>query len=598
MGPRSRNRRLRCWLIGAAACGLLACAPEEPAPGWIELVQARPRLREGVFLNEPLTLHFSAPVDQASVTRESLRVRSVDGAQPAEGRIEVMDETVRFIPDLPRRPDLSDAGFRAGTRYEVEVRGFPYPDGVRSEDGRPLVATYRWSFDTAMPADDDQRVQLFDDRTPGWAAPLRPRTLSVPLDQPILLECEEPIDPRTLGAAGFQLRPEGTGERIRLDARLAANSDAGERPGQGRTVLELRPRAPLEPRIYLLGQARGGLRDFGGNPVLLHGDRTLELRIQVVPAGPSELHVETFLGTAGRSPVAVPGVDGTAHWAGDGLVRVRLPAAAGDGGAGRVELDGTVEDADVHAVSLHVPPDATATLSAGGLVVLRAQGSLVIDGRLERAQAGPAALGELEPAVDETLSSWLARAGELDAGWTVLVAGGDLVVRGELEVDGPLLLVAGGMLRIPASGRVSSGSGYVRLLGSGGGPGLPSTAGRLALEIDEPSMNPLREPLSFAVLSGPIPATGGVTRWVDSFVEGETREGGYEVFFVPDAPSYDEPFDEWGAQAHAAGLGDASRLRILVRLEVVPPAPDAAGAPWRPPVVDDVILVFERAAIR
>src|SRR5690606_15277391 len=156
-----------------------------------------------------------------------------------------------------------------------------------------------------------------------------------------------------------------------------------------------------------------------------------------------------------RSPVAVPGVDGTAQWAGDGLVRVRLPAAAGDGGAGRVELNGAVEDSDVHAVSLHVPTDATAKLTAEGLVVLRAQGSLVIDGRLERADSGAAALGELEPAAGDTLSIWLARAGELGAGWTVLVAGGDLVVRGELEVDGPLLLVAGGMLRIPASGRVT-----------------------------------------------------------------------------------------------------------------------------------------------
>lgn len=600
--PRVPQDRCPVWVLAGAL--LCACAPGAADPGWIELEQMRPRSRVGVFLNEPLTLHFSAPVDHASVTRESIRIQSSEDGSPARGHFDVIDETVRFLPDLPTRPDLADAGFQPAARYVVEVRGFPHLDGIRALDGRPLVATYRWFLETAAPSEDGSPAQLFDDRTPAWGAPLRPQSRTVQVDQPLLLESEEPLDPRTLPAAGFLLRPEGIGARIPVEASLLVNSDPGERPGRDRTVLALRPRAPLEPRAYLLTQERGGLRDFGGNPVLLHGDRLLGLRFDVVPAGPGEFHVETFLGTEGRSPVAVPGVDGTAHWSGDGLVSVRLPAASGSGRAGRVELEGELALRDLHTVSLLVPHGREATLTSEGLVVLRSQGSLVIDGRLSRPAGGPSTLGELEPATAETLSDWLERARDLDAPWTVLIAGGDLSVRGELDVAGPLLLVAGGLLRLPGSGRITSRVGFVRLLGDGGGPGSPSTAGRMALAIDEPLINPLAERMAFAVLSGPIPVTGGVSRWVDSFVNAEARGGRVEVLFVPDDSRLDDPMEEWGARAHVAGLGDAPRLRILVRIEVDPPDPRGTGPVpppntlWNPPVVDDVTLIFERSTTR
>ncbi len=598
--PRAPWRGLR-WALALVP---LACSRPAPPAGWIELEQVRPRLKVGVFLNEPLTLHFSGAVDQASITRESVLVRDAERGSLARGRLEVQDGTVRFLPDLPMSPGLADAGFQPGSRYDVEVRGFPALDGVRAVDGRPLVATYRWSFETASQGQEGTRVQLFDDRTPLWGAPLRPRSPTVQVDRALILECEEPLDPRTLAAAGFRLRPEGTGNWIPLDARLIANVDEGERPSVGRTQLELHPRTPLAPRSYILTQERGGLRDFGGNPVLLHGERGPELRIEVIPAGPSALHVESFLGTEGRSPVAVPGADGTARWSGDGLVRVRMPLAAGDGRAGRVELVGEWAERDLHAISLEVPAGRLATLGGAGPVILRAQGSLVVDGRLSRAGSGPSALGELAAAPGETLTGWLGRLQDLEAAWTVLIAGGDLVIRGELDVEGPLLLVAGGLIRAPSSGRVRSGVGHVRLLGDGGGPGLPSTAGRIALVLDEVRSNPLREPLLFAVLSGPIPAAGGVTRWLDSRVTAEQRDGRLEVLFVPDHAPLEEPVEAWGAHAHVAALTDTPRLRILVRLEVGPPperdsrAADGEAAPWNPPVVDDVILSFERAPSR
>lgn len=591
-------------LSWASSLVLLGCSRPATPAGWIELEQVRPRLRAGVFLNEPLTLHFSGAVDQASVTRESLRIRDLERGSLARGRFEVQDGTVRFLPDLPTSPGLGDAGFQPGSRYEVEVLGFPALDGVRAVDGRPLAATYRWSFETAAQEIDGTRAQLFDDRTPLWGAPLRPRSLAIQVGRALLLECEEPLDPRTLPAAGFRLRPEGTGTWIPLDARLITNVDAGERPTLDRTLLELIPRTPLEPRSYILTQERGGLRDFGGNPVLVHGERGHELRIEVTPAGPSALHVESFLDTEGRSPVAVPGVDGTACWSGDGLVRVRMPAAAGDGRAGRLELEGEIAERDLQAVSLEVPAGRVAALTGAGPVILRAQGSWIVDGRLRRSSSGPSMLGELAVGPGETLTAWLGRLQGLDAAWTVLIAGGDLVVRGELDVEGPLLLVAGGLIRVPASSRVRSGVGHVRLVGEGGGPGLPSTAGRLTLELDEVRANTLREALVFAVLSGPIPVAGGVTRWLDSRVTAEPRDGRLEVLFVPDTAPLDEPLEAWGAHAHVAALGSATRLRILVRLEVgPPPEPDPRSvqgrdAPWNPPVVDDVILTFERAASR
>ena len=72
------------------------------------------------------------------------------------------------------------------------------------------------------------------------------------------------------------------------------------------------------------------------------------------------------------------------------------------------------------------------------------------------------------------LSEWLADVAVADPAWTVVIAGGDLVVRGSIEVGTPLLLVAGGRIRV--YGRVRAAEDQLRLLGRGGGSDLNPTA--------------------------------------------------------------------------------------------------------------------------
>lgn len=584
-----RPSAARAWVRLAAGCALAplgapSCSrPEAPPPPRLELVQIRPQDREGLFLNEELVLHFSDPVDLTSVTRASVAVRDERGA-PAAGTLVVEGERVRFLPSPPLSPDLSDGGFRPGTGYTVEVLGFPHPFGLRSVEGAPLSATWRFGFRTVDARSPD--APAFADGTPGVAAPLVPAARTVRPDEPIALDAGEPLDPRSLRSEDFVL--EGPDERlVRVAARLVENHDPAEIPPRGGTRLELLPERPLVPGRYVLRQ-RPGLVDFGGNPVLI----ALRGGVELFVAGAElrEVFVEGFLGTTRRSSRAVPGADGTAHWSGDGLVTVRWPAAAGEGGLGEVLLEGDVAETDLAATRLEVPPGATARLPAEGLVVLRAQGRLRVAGRLARSGASGPPIGFR---AGETLSAWLARAAAEASPWTVLVAGGDLVVEGSIEVDGPLLLVAGGRLRV--IGRTRSAADELWLLGDGGGPGLPAWASRAPLEIDPPERNVLRVPLTFAVLTDPLPPLGGVTRWLDAGVIAEDRGGSVRVRYVPTGADLAGPPESWGAREHPSVLVGASALSVLVELTIVPPQADPeVPAPWRPPVVDEVYLVFER----
>ena len=176
-----------------------------------------------------------------------------------------------------------------------------------------------------------------------------------------------------------------------------------------------------------------------------------------------------------RSAVALPGYDGTAAWGESGRVTIRFPAAAGSGSDGHVVLGEREDRADVQGVSLDLPEGRACRLRpTTGLVVLRSQGRMTIRGRLSR-EVSWDPLAEIEkdstlkpwsswsrpspvgPAPPEgplwTLSDWLDAAKAGDWNWTVLIAGGDLAVEGEFTSTNPVLLVAGGTIRVSGSVR-------------------------------------------------------------------------------------------------------------------------------------------------
>ena len=556
-----------------------------------------PRERSGVFLNEAIVVHFSADVERTSVTSGSFLVRRVEDGRPAQGLLSVDGPRVRFDPVIPRSRSLEDAGLLPGTRYEVIVKGYPHLDGVRSSFGDPLSQTTRWVFETAERTDPPS--QLFDDLSPAFGAQLRLTSALITPEDALLLVCDEPLDPTTLVDGDFTLNlvmEEGPIDVTPVWLRLLENEHpSGARAGVA--VIEVRPRKSLSVGTYLLRPDEDlHLRDFAGNRVWLPPvPSSAQGFVLEVREGDGDLATQSmeldFLDTSLRSPIGVPGMDGTATWSGDGTVRLRIPAACGSGIEGELSLEGDVDIDDLNSLRLNVPKGVRTGLTAPGLIVLRSQGSLRIDGVLERRGNGAAVFDDPSAL---TVSQWLARAKSAEREWTVLVAGGDIIVSGEVLMDGPLALIAGGRIRIV--GEVKAPAGRLWLVGEGGGLSVDSLALHPSLRIDEPLNNPLAGPLTFAVLSSPLPPWGGVDRWLGASGSGRNGVGAWRVLFLP------QDLEISGAQVRGDSfdpkddprlLPPKGGLRLLIQVSALPPS-GVGVEPWVSPVVDRAELRWER----
>ncbi len=616
------------WTIPLLVSALIsaACSRAAAPPRALHHRLTRPANPDGVFLNEDLVFYFSDDIDRTSVTRDSVRILTADGAQ-AHGSLSVDGTSVRFTPDPVLATDLSDGGYRPDTHYAVEIRGFPSPDGVRGAHGEPLESTYRWSFRTVrltMP----RTALLFDDLMQDQRPVLRLFPPRNALDAPpfvaprdsIYLSCNKPLDPSSVRDEDFALRPlASSGSRVEVRARLIENHPQptahARRPAVRSSasienwerspraaLIELTPKQGLAVGEYLItvGAARdgeiAGPSDFSGRSALNYlGPLTVRVAEAPLDTGRGVLH-EEFLDTRLRSPVAVPGYDGTAHWSNTGRVEVRYPAAAGDGSQGEVELSGDEARTDIHATRVHVGEGTTAALSSDpGVVVLRCQGRLWIEGDLTRAAPSEPRLGF--EGSGGTLSEWLALVSAERRTWTVLVAGGDLVIDGAVRVSTPLLLCAGGVIRV--SGTVAAATGQLFLLGEGGGLSIdPSERAKAPLVIDAPISNPLKAPLRLAVLSGPIPPHGEVLRWLGEEVRGSepgrgTPGGRWSVRYVQELTAT-AIADERLVPVESPRLFEVpGSLQLLITLEVDPvPLTDRRPA-WDPPFVDYVRLSWE-----
>jgi hypothetical protein len=293
-------------------------------------------------------------------------------------------------------------------------------------------------------------------------------------------------------------------------------------------------------------------------------------------------------------------VDGTAFWDESGRVELRYPAAAGDGRDGAVVLAGVEARPDVHATGLTLAANTTCNLAPGpGLRILRAQGRMVLSGSLQRGGTpeGSAARADMKLRAEDhepgrtALTHWLEEQISSDPDWTVIIAGGDLVIDGTLKVDTPLLLVAGGQIRAIGTGSVSALKDQTWLLGGGGGWSLYLTASPAELLfIDAPLRNELRLPLRYAVVSQPVPNTDRISRWISVEADGRPRRGhesawgSWSVRYL----SADHPSLEAAATVdHPDLLPQVQPVKIWIELEVRP------GPLWEPPFVDYVLLRWE-----
>lgn len=570
--------RGRTGLVFIGLAGLAGACGRAPEPG-LKLLEFRQQDFDSVALNEELVFYFSEGLERASITSDSVRIRDAAGADVTGERV-VRGNALSFLPALPCASDLSDGGLRPGSAYRVTLGGFPRPDGIRGESGALLSASLQLDFRTAEVGATNSPLFLNPFLGPFRLLPggrrARPTEFE---DGRIVLEYGEALDPSTVPGCRFELSPAGRGlPPIPVSARLVQNQ-------RNRAVLVLEPTsaelpARLPPDRYYLSMPGRELRTLG-NRTVEPGWAYMEI---IVP----EVRIELDFSSQ-RSNDPPPGCDGTALWSerGPGL-RLRYPAAAGTGLAGSVVLVGAPAAPDLHAERLTVPVGSEVDLGAlTGPVVLRSQTALEVAGRISRRGGGapmdPLTL-ELErlerlPIEQHTsLSAWLAALLGADQPWarepwTVLVAGGDIVVPegGTIEVDGPLVLVAGGRIRIDGEA-IAHGNVWKT---SGGGGGVLSHARNreLPLRLDEPTINPLRTAFRAGALTLEIPWTPRRGSWRLGFtgLEGGGRMRAEFLEHVPGEPRVRRVSDP--------GELTTQRIRVLVLLELGP----GHGEAWDPP---------------
>ena len=583
-------------LAAVLLAGAFGCRPPARPPERLRVIEIQPRPGQASYLNEPLVITFDADLDLASVTSRSARI--VHDGEERRGTWEADGPHLTWRPLPLTSPDLGDGSLVPGERHELVLSGFPRPDALRSVEGGQLEATLRHGFEAVSAEADPALLDLSMD--PGRCEPLRPRGVLpggvavLRTADPLVLECAEPLDPTSVRSADFWVEvdpaspgPRGSaaGEALPVRVRLLRNEPFRSRTAAPCAELEFLPEVPLEDGAYLLrSQPRPQLCDMGGNLAIQDLDNPVLARFRVVSTARgtgADMRLE-FLSDERLSPQPVPWADGTARWSGDGSLRVGFPAAAGTGEDGAVVL---TADADlpsrVMAQQLLVPQGQGLRLEGhDGLLLLQAQGTLRLSGDLVREGTGSAHEAIPRAAPGTRLSEWLAAAVEADSPWTVLVAGGDLVVEGELRVDTPLVLVAGGRVRVLGSVRCRSEE--LHLFGEGGGLGLPGLPGPLpGILVDAPVQNPLRAPLVLAAVTSALPEeVHSAYSWGSLEVGADAGAGVVEVGFL----SASEPLERSRLRSHPGLVEASGPIRMVVELRVPP------GTSWEPPSLDFVHL--------
>lgn len=601
------------------ALALLACEqPPSTAAAWLTLTQARPSERTEVFLNERVVLHFSEELDPASVHSGSVRILDSEG-RAAIGAWRAFSDRLEFTPAPVLSADLSDGGYRPGSTYSVLLLGFPAPDGLRGRSGAILAASQRLEF-RVVGLEARATRPLFEDASPTRGLPLVLASGVLAEGDPILLLGEEPVDPSSLEGADFELVKRSVNgslaraQPVPLTARLVQNADKRAVSPTGATLIELRPSAtPLEPGSYVLRLARGGrVDDLGGHAMMLvspTSTRWLDLRVEsgrrASRAGLAA-HLESFASRAARSAQVWEDADGTASWSDTGRVEVRLPRICGDGRDGEAALAGALRVATLQATSIRVARERSAELEGDQpLTRLSAQASVRIDGRLVRSEPTSRA-----SACDIEWLSALA-ASPLEAGEAleqlereatralVIIAGADLIVEGRLESSAPVVLIAGGRIRVSRQAVIEAPRVWFldettenlahQVMGHRIGAGQ-----RLSWRLARAERNVLRTPLRLAVISTSLPP-GGAARF--EFGPRVTLHHGWgraRVRYLGDRPVGSSSRSPELLVDDPALLVGSSTLRLLIELELFPGngATDAAlDAPW----VDDVLIEYEPA---
>lgn len=438
---------------------VLVVACEERA-GWLRVERVEPAASEDghrtVFVNQDVVVHFSAPLDPASVTRNAVRIVDEHG-QRLDGQLLVGSRSVRFRPTPPATAELDDGTFHPGQQLRLEIPGMPTSYGVRSLDGlvleRGLVVPLSVAEDPSrfglpspfLPIDSGAEpftLDVPDGRLPRLAAgdrtldlhftvPPLPSTVRPEAFEVFRLEWGRDVPPRLIPESARILPQQTPGTRhFGCTARLQFPEAVQFAPGDN---------------VYLtFAIGADALRDYRGRPIAPLGP----LAVRVDPGDRVRL-LEPELGALRltRNDDAPLGMEVLG-----GRIRGRARVEAGSGAHGALDLAAGVREIGLTGAtverqlrSLHVARGAELRIRAGDGVLLRCVGDVVVDGRLVLLDAWrelPWRTGDA-PDVESLLR----------ASGVAIVAGGEISIAGEVVAEGeprgsPLTLVTGADLRI------------------------------------------------------------------------------------------------------------------------------------------------------
>lgn len=468
MGRRSGFRRRLFLLALVLASPSASCRREFQEPFQLEAFLQADAV--DLPLNASLVWLFSESVDPTSVYSGGLRIdesipsSSVTRSVPGGFEIQPGGRLV-FLPRIASKPDLSDGGFRPGRTYRVTLEGFPKASGLRSAHGEVLTRSHVFSFRTTARPDS-----YFEDRSPSRGPILRPNgelhriitgfgpepaVVLDPLGKLSLL-ADEPLRPDTVTHETLtlvQVSNAGVETRVPLEVRLENASPEAWGSGGARAGFDLESfgarieidvKATLEPDSLAILRISDRVTDFGGNALQGPFSRTIFLATEATRPRADASIVEEFVGA--REQVGSEGLvpnHATAVWSGDGRIRASFPWLAARSNPAWVLPETDEVPIRIEARRFEIPTGRTITARAG--TVASGQSRVAIEGHLR-------VVGEL----DRTEIDAAAPYGVVGLPFLVLVAGGDLVVSGTIEAKGPVLLAAGGAVRLPKGSRIAA----------------------------------------------------------------------------------------------------------------------------------------------
>lgn len=221
----------RCLSFLALAGVLVALAAQAQQTGFSVVSTAPADGATVVPVEANIIVKFSAPVDQGSVTAQSVQVNGRPLAEMKNGGVAFPEEDSAVVLFV----------MKANTVYQTALDA-----GIRDTKGNALAKPFSWRFATASAiGQPGTPVKVFA-RYP------RHNDQRVPVNAPITLAFTTDVDPASL-----------SGESVLVLPTTGGNPVSGKITVQGRRAV-FRPDAPLEPNRTYEVQVGAGVKSMAG----------------------------------------------------------------------------------------------------------------------------------------------------------------------------------------------------------------------------------------------------------------------------------------------------------------------------------------------